>query len=106
MFRFLAILCLGGAILRAVFDWRATISQGEPWHFIGMGELLEQRYPEAFLTLQGVMSTTLSHEALSFYAHNIHGIPLVAILLFFGGIFWLVGGFRRRPTQRMVFSRS
>lgn len=106
MRKFLALLFLLAAVVRSFFDWTATVSNGEAWRFAGAGELLEAHFPGAFLNLQTLMSSFLSHKALAFYAHNIHGIPLVAILLFIAGFFWMISGPARRTQQRMVFSRS
>lgn len=106
MRKFVALLFLLAAVVRGYFDWTATVSVGEAWRFAGAGALLESNFPGAFLSLQTMMSNTLSHEALAFYAHNIHGIPLVGILLFVSAFFWLISGSSRRTQQRMVFSRS
>lgn len=106
MRKFLAIVFVAGAFLRGILDWTATVSQGEAWKFAGIGTLMERNFPDAFLSVQSLMAATLSHKALAFYAHNIHPIPLIAILLFLGGFFWLISGPTKRNQARMVFSRS
>jgi len=99
----LALVLFALAVWRAALDWMATVTQGEAWRFVTVGELWGQFFPRGPGTLETLVVGYLGTEVWR-YASFILVMPMVALLCFLGGFIWMI----RRPSgvaRRSVFKR-
>ena len=89
MLRFLSFLFFAAAAVRLVFDWNATIGQGEKFEMALVGDVWFRVHQASLQIIQPVLERYVAVWLWDSVVSPITLTPLAPILIGFGLLFWL-----------------
>lgn len=90
MTKLLAFLFFIGGLVRVYFDWRATISQADPFRFASIGQVWFDMHRDSFMIIQPVVERYISVWLWEVIIFNIFLTPFAPVMFGFALLFWLM----------------